>query len=58
MISTKNQRILRVLVGILWIAIVGGVFHSWWALLGLVPLIVGISGFCPLCYFKGKCSIK
>lgn len=29
-----------------------------WFLLGIFPLVVGLTKFCPLCFFAGKCSIK
>ncbi|MBU2720332.1 DUF2892 domain-containing protein, partial [Acidithiobacillus ferridurans] len=45
------DRILRVIVG-LAIIIVLAVFlpgaEKWWALVGLVPLITGLTGFCAL----------
>ncbi|MCI6989752.1 MAG: DUF2892 domain-containing protein [Campylobacter sp.] len=55
---SKKTRIIRSLIGILWILVFWLGFQSWWALLGLVPLIVGVTGFCPACYFLNKCSIK
>ncbi|WP_365951458.1 DUF2892 domain-containing protein [uncultured Campylobacter sp.] len=33
-------------------------FGSWWGLVGLVPFIVGVTGFCPACYFLNRCSLK
>jgi hypothetical protein len=41
------DRIARVVAG-LAVLIVGGHFKSWWGLLGLVPLLTGIIGFCPI----------
>ena len=54
---SKKTRIIRALIG-LAIMIAGVVFSSWWGLIGLVPFIVGITGFCPACYFLNRCSLK
>ena len=54
---SKKTRIIRALIG-LAIMIVGVVFNSWWGLVGLVPFIVGVTGFCPACYFLNRCSLK
>lgn len=32
-------------------------FYNMWFLLGLVPLIAGITGFCPTCMISKKCTI-
>lgn len=54
---SKKTRIIRALIG-LAIMIAGVVFSSWWGLVGLVPFIVGVTGFCPACYFLNRCSLK
>ena len=54
---SKKTRIIRALTG-LAIMIAGAVFNSWWGLVGLVPFIVGVTGFCPTCYFLNRCSLK
>ena len=38
---------VRILLGIV-IVIVGLYFKSWWGLVGLIPVITGIIGWCPL----------
>ena len=42
----KSERIVRVIAGI---AIMGAGFYfgSWWGAVGLVPVLTGISGYCP-----------
>jgi len=40
------DRILRIILGIV-IIVVGYLNHSWWGLVGLVPLITGLTNFCP-----------
>ncbi len=54
---SKKTRIIRALIG-LAIMIAGVAFSSWWGLVGLVPFIVGVTGFCPACYFLNRCSLK
>ena len=54
---SKKTRIIRALIG-LAIMIAGAVFSSWWGLIGLMPFIVGVTGFCPACYFLNRCSLK
>lgn len=43
-----GDRALRVLLGmaLLALTIVGP--QTWWGLIGFVPLLTGITGFCPL----------
>ena len=41
------DRLIRVVFGAALI-IVGVVLKSWWGALGLIPLVTGIMGFCPL----------
>jgi type IV secretory pathway TrbD component len=41
------DRTIRIVVGV-GIAVVGVVFHTWWGLLALVPLVTAAVGFCPL----------
>jgi hypothetical protein len=35
----------------------GGLNLGWWYL-GLIPLIAGITKFCPICIITKKCSIR
>jgi len=41
------DRVIRVVVGIAAL-IAGVVFKSWWGALGLIPLVTGLAGFCPV----------
>ena len=56
----KIDRIIRVIIGIaiLSLTIIGP--QSMWGLVGLVPLITGLIGFCPLYKILGlnSCPIK
>lgn len=33
-------------------------FYNLWFALGIIPLVAGLSGFCPICIITKKCSIK
>jgi predicted RND superfamily exporter protein len=40
------DRIIRIIVGLIILA-VGYYFRSWWGLVGLLPLLTAIIGYCP-----------
>ena len=42
-----TDRVIRIVLGVA-ILIGGYILKSWWGLIGLVPLITGIVGWCPL----------
>jgi len=42
------DRLLRMLLGIVLIALAGGGFIGAWGYFGVVPLLAGISALCPL----------
>jgi hypothetical protein len=42
-----NDRIARVVLGVLILA-AGAFFHNWLGAIGLVPLVTGAVGWCPL----------
>ena len=56
---SRKTRIIKALIGlaimiakaVVWQLVVGG-------LVGLVPFIVSVTGFCPACYFLNRCSLK
>nr|WP_297996549.1 DUF2892 domain-containing protein [uncultured Campylobacter sp.] len=48
---------MRALIG-LAIMIAKAVVWQLVGLVGLVPFIVGVTGFCPACYFLNRCSLK
>jgi hypothetical protein len=43
-----TDRWLRIIGGLIVIVVLGLVFKSWWALVGVVLLLTGIFRFCPL----------
>jgi hypothetical protein len=43
----STDRVLRVVLGVVILGF-GYVLHSYWGLIGLVPLLTGIFRFCPL----------
>ena len=48
---------IKIVIGIILISI-GFIIENYWFYLGIIPLLVGITKFCPACYFFKKCSIK
>jgi hypothetical protein len=47
------ERVARVAlgVGLLSLIVVGP--HTWWGLVGLIPLLTGLAGWCPIYYVLG-----
>jgi hypothetical protein len=43
----RTDRIIRVAVGLVWLAAVGP-WGGAWAYVGLLPLATGLVGYCPL----------
>ncbi len=41
------DRIIRIIVGVAAI-VAGYLYHNWWGLLGLIPLLTAMTRFCPL----------
>lgn len=51
--QSKTDRIIRVILGVLllvlgWAGIVGGTWGLIFKIVGFIPLITGLIGFCPL----------
>lgn len=42
----KSERVVRVVAGLAMIG-AGFYFGSWWGAVGIVPLLTGITGYCP-----------
>lgn len=55
----KTDQIIRIVLGIA-ILIIGYLNHSWWGLVGLIPLGTALLGYCPLYPLVGMntCSKK
>lgn len=53
------DRVIRIIVGI-GILGAGYYFKSWWALVGLVPLLTAFVGFCPayVPFGLSTCGVK
>ncbi|CZE49878.1 YgaP family membrane protein [Campylobacter geochelonis] len=45
---SRIDKILRVGVGLAILVIFGLIAPTWWAFIGLFPLVTGVSGFCPI----------
>lgn len=50
-------RPFRIVIGLILIGI-GFFTNNYWFYLGVIPLIVGIVDFCPVCIFSKKCTPK
>jgi hypothetical protein len=50
-------RPFRIVIGLILI-IIGFVTGNAWFYLGVIPLVVGIVGFCPVCIISKKCTPK
>lgn len=48
----RSDRVIRVVLGLV-ILMLGLLFQSWWGLIGLAPIMTGVSGFCPLYQLLG-----
>ncbi|SHG70924.1 YgaP family membrane protein [Pollutimonas bauzanensis] len=54
------DRLLRILAGIVLIALAATHTVGWWGWLGAIPLLTGLAGFCPLYAIlgTGTCPLK
>jgi hypothetical protein len=54
------DRILRVVLGLALLSLVFVGPHTWLGFIGVVPLITGLIGFCPLYRLLGvnTCSVR
>jgi hypothetical protein len=54
------DRIARILVGAVLIALAATGTVAWWGWLGVIPLLTGLAGFCPLYPLLGlnTCPLK
>ena len=50
-------RPFRIVIGLVLIAI-GFFMDNAWFYLGVIPLIVGLADFCPVCIISKKCTPK
>ncbi len=53
----KTERIIRVGVGLFLLAL-GGIFDSWWGIVGIIPLATAAIGWCPLYTLFGFSTCK
>jgi len=52
----KFCRVFRIVLGLALI-VTGVVTGTVWFYLGVIPLIAGITNFCPLCLITKKCDL-
>jgi predicted RND superfamily exporter protein len=53
----KAEKIIRILFGAI-IILLGVYFKSWWGIVGLIPIITGLCGNCPLYTLFGISTCK
>ncbi|MBH0097185.1 DUF2892 domain-containing protein [Psychrobacter sp. NZS113] len=53
----STERLLRIIAGVVIIGL-GMYYGSWWGVIGLVPLLTGLSRFCPLYSMLGMNTCK
>ncbi len=52
------ERVVRVLAGLIILSLVFVGPQSWWGLIGLVPLVTGLAGNCPVYSILGVSTCK
>ncbi len=52
----KTCRKIRLVLGVVLIG-AGIYLENYWFYLGVIPLIAGITNFCPICIISKKCTI-
>jgi len=55
-IGTRG-RLIRMAAAVILFAL-GIIYRSWWGLLGVIPLVIALSGFCWACALRGLCTRK
>jgi hypothetical protein len=40
------DKIIRYIIGLALIVVLGLIYHSWWGLIGILPVISAVTGFC------------
>ncbi|MBQ3674813.1 MAG: DUF2892 domain-containing protein [Campylobacter sp.] len=54
---SKKKRITKIIIGL--VLMIGLYFvNPWLSLIGLIPILVGVTGFCLACYFLNRCSLN
>jgi predicted RND superfamily exporter protein len=53
------DKLIRIILGIVILAL-GFIFKSWWGIIGIIPLLTGLVGWCGLYTLLGisTCKIK
>lgn len=53
----RTEKLIRIGIGII-IGLMGIYYKNWWGLIGLIPIITGAIGYCPVSDFLGVSSCK
>ncbi len=51
------DRVARIIIGLILLAL-GYMYGSWWGIIGLIPLLTGLIGWCALYKILGISTIK
>lgn len=51
------DKTLRLIFAGIWFFAFGFVCQSWWWLVGLLPLLSAVYGYCPLYKLRAKCPL-
>ncbi len=54
---SSRARLIRIVVGAVILGS-GFLYQSWWGAIGILPLIGGLLGVCPLCKMSSKSCKK
>ena len=53
----SGDKVFRVILGIV-VILLGIIFHTWWGLIGIIPLFTGLVNLCPLYALLGLSTSK
>lgn len=51
------DKTIRLIVAGIWIFAFGFVCQSWWWLVGIMPILSAVYGYCPLYKLRSKCPL-
>ena len=52
------ERVIRVVLGLVLLSLVFVGPHTWWGLIGLLPLVTGLAGTCPAYSLLGISTLR
>ena len=55
--ESRTDRTIRIVSGLV-LLVLGLVFGTWWGLVGLIPLMTGLAGWCPIYALFGISTLR